>query len=291
MFGYVNICKNELKIKDYTLFRAHYCGLCKAIGKQCSNTARLGLSYDMTFLALVLSALDGDELCIKQKRCCMHPFHRHAEVHNNRAVDYAADMSAILTYLKFADDLCDEHSIKSFFGMCAYKSAVRKAKSRYSDEYDKILLYLNELSHLEKANSGNIDEVADCFANILKVLFTPPFISNDSERRILEQLGYNTGRWIYIIDAFNDIEKDVKKKSYNPFVAKYVLTADNIAQKRGEIICDISLPMDYTLSRIAAAYELLSVRRSDDILKNIIYIGLKEKQDSILNKEITDESI
>lgn len=293
MFGYVNICKDELKIKEYNLFRAHYCGLCKAIGKRGSEIARLGLSYDMTFLALVLSAVDKEKVCIFQKRCAAHILHKHGEIHNSRAIDYAADMSVILAYLKLYDDWQDDRSIKALFGMAAYYTAVRKVKRRYKNIYDDILNLLRKLTALEKENCSDIDMTADCFANILKILFTPDFIEDENTRRTLEWLGYNTGRWIYIIDAYNDIEKDVKKKNYNPFVIKYNINEENCTEVKKDIAEKIQMSMDYTLASVASAYELLTVYRNDDILRNIIYIGLKSKQDYIMGKtkEEINESI
>lgn len=291
MFGYVNIFKDELKIKDYTLFRAFYCGLCKAIGRQGSHIARLGLSYDMTFLALVLAGIDENELCTVPKRCMAHPTVKHSEIVNNRAVDYSADMSVLLAYLKLYDDWLDEHSIKALLGMFFYKSAVRKAKKRYSAEYDKILDLLKKLSEFEKENSGNIDEVADCFAKILALLFTPSFIIDENVRRTLEWLGYNIGRWIYIIDAFNDIKNDIKKKNYNTFIARYGINSENFDKIIPKISADTSFTLDIALSEIANAYELLKIYHNDDILRNIIYIGLREKQDFIIKKENGNESV
>lgn len=284
MFGYVNICKDELRIKDYNLFRAHYCGLCKAIGKQGSDIARMGLSYDMTFLALVLSAVDDNEISVRKSRCVAHPLHKHAEIYENRAIDYTANMSVLLAYLKLYDDWQDERSIKALFGMLLYKTAVRKAKKRYKKEYDAILSCLKELSRLEKEKCSEPDMTADCFANILKVLFTPDFIENENDRRTLEWLGYNIGRWIYIIDAFADIEKDVKSGSYNPLVLKYNINIENVSEKIKEISEEMTFSMDYTLSSIASGYELLKIHRNDEILRNIIYIGLKNKQDFVMKR-------
>lgn len=291
MFGYVNIFKDELKIKDYTLFRAFYCGLCKSIGRRGSHIARLGLSYDMTFLALVLAGIDEEELCTAPKRCMVHLHRKHAEITDNRAVDYSADMSVMLAYLKLYDDWLDEHSIKALLGMLFYKGAVRKVKKRYSGEYEKILDLLKKLSEFEKAKSGNIDEVADCFAKILGLLFTPSFVTDENTRRTLEWLGYNIGRWIYIVDAFNDIKKDIKKKSYNPFVVQYGINEENACEIIGKIAADTSFSLDIALSEAANSYELLKIYHNDSILRNIIYIGLREKQDLIIKKENENESV
>lgn len=284
MFGYVNICKDELKIKDFRLFKSHYCGLCKAIAERGSNIARLGLSYDMTFLALVLCGIDNNDIRIRKSRCIAHMHRKHDEIYENKALDYTADMSIILTYLKFYDDLHDDKTIKALTAVCMYKSAVRKAKKHHENEYGEILALLKKLSVLEKKHCDNIDFTADCFADILKIIFAPPFITDESTRRTLQWLGYNIGRWIYIVDAFADIEKDIKTGSYNTFVLKYGLNKKNVCEKLKIIAEEIQPSLDYTLSNAASAYELLKICRNKDILENIIYIGLKQKQDFVLNR-------
>ncbi len=287
MFGYVNVYKDELKVCEYNQFQAYYCGLCKAIGKLCSQTARLGLSYDMTFLAILLSAVENTEIKTEAKPCAAHPLVKRKNVINDRAVDYAADMSVLLAYLKFYDDWQDEKSLKALGMMLLYRRAVRRAKKRNRAEYEKIRVLLNELSVLEKHNSKELDAAADCFAQILSVLFTPDFISVDAERRVLAWLGYNTGRWIYIIDAFADLEEDEKHHSYNPLIARGYTDRTTLSR-------ELEVTMTYTLHNIAASYELLKVYKNDEILRNILYLGLKMKQDAILskyNKEETDESV
>lgn len=279
MFGYVRICKDELKIKDYNIFRAYYCGLCRSIGKR-NQTARLALSYDMTFLAVLLSAVNDDKITFRQKRCFAYPFKKRPSVIDDVAVEYSADMSILLDYLKLKDDVDDDKSIKAFIGMLFFSMSVKKLKRKYPRQSDAIISQLNRLSQLEKQRSDSIDETADCFAKILSVLFTPDFISDTTTRRTLEWLGYNIGRWIYIIDAAADFEKDLKTNSYNPF------GKENIDKENLEIT------LTYTLANAASSYELLDIKKNDDILRNIIYIGLKNMQDHILTgKENTNESL
>lgn len=287
MFGYVNVYKDELKICEYNQFRAYYCGLCKAIGRLCSQPARLGLSYDMTFLAILLSSLNPDCIETEKKQCIAHPFTKRLDVIGDAAIDYAAYMSVLLAYLKFFDDWQDERSPKALGLMALHWRAVRRAKKRYINEYKKIQNLLARLSRLEKENSTELDAAADCFAEILSVLFTPEFTQNEDQKRILSWLGYNTGRWIYIIDAFADLEEDEKRGSYNPLVARGYTGKKALAQ-------EMEVTLTYTLHNIAASYELLKVYKNDEILRNILYLGLKTKQDAVLNKfikEETDESV
>lgn len=279
MFGYVRICKDELKIKDYNTFRAYYCGLCRSIGKR-NQAARLALSYEMTFLAILLSAVGDDKITLRQKRCIAHPFRKRPSVTDDDAVEYSADMSILLDYLKLKDDVDDDKSVKAFVGMLFFSISVKKLKRKYPRQTAEIISQLNRLSLLEKNNSNSIDETADCFAKILSVLFTPDFISDTPTRRTLEWLGYNIGRWIYIIDAAADFEDDLKKGSYNPF-GKKCIDKENL-----------EITLTYTLANAASAYELLDIKKNDDILRNIIYIGLKNMQDHVLKgKENTNESL
>lgn len=272
MFGYVNIYKDELKIKDYNVFRAYYCGLCRSVGKR-SHAARLALSYDMTFLALLLSALSDEPPQTKLMRCVAHPFHRRASVVCDRAVEYAADMSVLLDYLKLADDARDDKSIKAYIGMLFLWRGAKRTAAKYPRESEKIKEQLARLSSLEDVRCKSIDETADCFAKILETLFVPEFIKDENTRRTLSWLGYNIGRWIYIIDAYADYEKDLKTKSYNPFICADV----NISEEK-ELLEN---SLTYTLASAASSFELLDIKKNGAVLENIIYIGLKNKQDSI----------
>lgn len=281
MFGYVRIYKDELKCKDFELFRSYYCGLCRALGKNCSQSSRLGLSYDLTFLAIVLSALNEDEETFLQKPCIAHPFHKRRSVNQTKVLEYSANMSVILGYLKLCDDFLDDKSIKAFFGKLVYYSAFRKSKKLYKKEYDSLKEQMIRLSRLEKENSPSIDETADCFAKMLEILFTPEFL--DCDKRALAWLGYNIGRWIYIIDAYSDMDKDFKKKSYNPFLTE-VKSEAGLFLKKEEVKEQLLNTLTFTLENAASAYELLTVYKNDEIIRNVLYLGLKITQEQILNK-------
>ena len=281
MFGYVTVCREAMRVEDYELFQAYYCGLCKATGRCASNIARMGLSYDITFLALVVASVLREDDKMKHGVCIAHPFKKRDSVCENAAVDYAACMGVMLTYLKFKDDMNDDKSIKAASLAAMFHHGVKKARTQYGYQYDKITECLDNLSRLEKENCSDIDLCADCFAKILETLFTPDFISDDSVRRILAWMGYNTGRWIYVIDAYNDIEKDLKKKSYNPFLAAEY---DDFDEYRLKLKEQLSISLTFTLENIASAFELLEVYKNRSVIEHIIYHGLKAKQSVILGE-------
>lgn len=282
MFGYVTVCKDTLSEQGYKNFKAYYCGLCRATGKQCSQSSRMGLSYDITFLAIVLSSADKSETEMQDRKCFLHPMRENICAENDRAVDYAADMGVILSYLKLLDDWHDERSIKALFGLLFFRGGIRKAKKRYPKIYDGIWECLDNLSRLEKDGCAEIDETADCFAKILEILFTPDFIEDENTKRVLAWLGYNIGRWIYIIDAYNDIAKDMKKKSYNTFLMKY--RGKPLEEIKKELAEKLDISMTFTLENAASAYNLLTVYKNKEVLDNIIYTALKQKQNYILGE-------
>ena len=269
MFGYVTFYRDELKIKDYDKFRAYYCGLCKQMGKSFNQLVRLGLSYDFTFLALLLDSLDCGETSFENQGCFKHMGKKRATVVENEAVSYAADMSIIFMYFKLLDDVRDDFSLVSAIAMIPYWFAQLKIKSKYGGIIGAIRGNLKELSRLEREECGNIDEIAHTFAGIMEKLF-------DCGGEDLKRLGYNLGRFIYIADAADDYEKDLKRKKYNPFKFAYSgKSPDEIREIAGR-------SMMMTLAMASENYEKLDVRKNKDLLDNIIYMGLRQKMDAIV---------
>lgn len=285
MFGYVTVGNNQMTEEEYSVFSSYYCGVCKATGKLASQISRLGLSYDITFLAMVLSSLseDGETLC---KRCIIHPRKkRRCQVLDN-AVDFAASAGVILSYLKLKDDWADDRSIKALFGMAMFYRGAKRVKRILKREYPIIDEQLKILSKYEKAGSPSIDDTSEAFGKILECLFTPEFVTDTNQKRILAWFGLNLGKWIFMIDAVNDLEKDIKSGSYNPFINAGYTDFKTCAE-------DTKLSLTLTLDGIATAFELLNVKRNRDIIAKIVYISLKEKQNTILsgNRKDSNESL
>lgn len=288
MFGYIKPCRGQIGEKNFAVFNAYYCGLCKAMGKCCSQASRLGLNYDVTFLALVLSSASDDKYEEHSERCIIHPFSKKVCVKDDAAVDYSAYMGVMLSYLKFADDWHDEKSLKALLCMAFFKAGVHKAKKKYGEEYLYIKERLNELSKLENEKSGDIDKCADCFAKILKRLFAPDFIKDENTRRALEWMGYNIGRWIFVLDALDDIKNDFRTGSYNPFLKDF--DGGNIelycCQKAKELETTLTL----TLENAASGFDLLELYKNNETIGKIIYDSLRIKQAQILKKYIGENN-
>lgn len=268
MFGLINVYKNELKIKDYELFKSYYCGLCKSLGKHYNQFVRLGLSYDMTFLAILADSLSEEAPCISVEGCVKH-IGKH-KICKNEAIEFSADMSILLTYHKLTDDICDEKSIKSFLARIPYYRAFRKVSAKHPKVSDSIKKSLLKLSELERSKCSNIDEVADPFATLTASMFSS---WNDS----LSDIGYNIGRFIYIADAYSDIEYDYNKNQYNPYLCKYGIEYINSEEVKKSAMASLNM----TLHAISDSYVSLNIKKNKDLLENIIYMGLRNVYDTI----------
>ena len=266
MFGYVNVLQDELKIKDYKVFKAYYCGLCKQQGKLCGNVTRLGLTYDFAVLAIILDSIAETGCEIAPGRCMLHPFQKRAVAGKCDALTYCAYMSVALSYYKMKDDVRDGGFSKAIPVMPFFGHASQKIEKIYFEKVEKIKKHLDNITELEKNGCKSIDLPAYEFGKLMAELF-----DKDNDNIVLNQLGYNIGRWIYIIDAIDDFEKDTKKGRYNPFETK-------------EDIKNSLNSLWYNMSEIAAAYELLDMKRNKDIVDNVVYLGIKSKTNTIIER-------
>lgn len=282
MFGYVTVLKDELKFKDYAAYRAIYCGVCTACGRKLSQSAKLGLSYDAAFAALVLMSVTGEEIKIEKRRCLANPFKKRQYL-VSKSIDYAASVWALLAYFNFYDDWRDNKSLKALVGMALFYRAKRKVSDEFPNLSEKIGCKIRKLSELENNNCTDIDLPAAVSGEMLALCLSPSYIDDENIRQ-LREIGKNLGRWIYLMDAVDDFEKDKKLGNYNPLVLNFA-DSEEAADKSYE-------HMTFTLSQLALSYELLDIKANKPILDNIIYYGLSSRQYEIFKrKEKTNESI
>ena len=274
MLGYVTIAKSELKIREYDVYQAYYCGICKAIGRRCGQLPRLNLSYDSVFLAMVLAGLEDTADEIEMQHCIVHPIKKKPVVLNQRAVNYAADVMVILAYHKFLDDWKDEKSAMGLAGKTALAGAYKRLSKQYPEICQQVEAGLASLSKLEGEKSGSLDLTAGAFAEVMAPLFAgyPGAASDGAKRRILDQLGRALGRWIYIIDALDDYAKDLEKGSYNPLVYR---------KNKLEGVEDL---LYHNLADVMNAHDLLDIKKNKEIIENIIFMGLRLRTDGILKE-------
>lgn len=296
MFGYVTPLKAEMKIKDFARFKCYYCGLCCHIKKDFGNLPRLSLNYDMTFLGLLLDALNSDELEIGHHRCSLHPTEKKIIITNNKALAYAATMNISLSYYKLLDDVYDDKNLKSKFLSTLLSPYIRKFSVQILEINNKIKLCLDKLSTLENDKSFiYIDEISDPFSDLVGIILRdyPYELLNDSAelRTILYNLGYSIGKWIYLIDALDDLKSDMEKGKFNPI--NFLYNKDSLPYD--EFIKSVKPKIEFTILNCGYSckenLDKLNLNRNSDILYNIIELGLMDKYVNIIrHPESTNET-
>ena len=284
MFGYIRPYKPELKMKEFEQFKACYCALCHSLTENYGKFSSLFLSYDFVYLAMLLWQ-ENENPEYTSERCLASPLCKKLCCKRNKALDIAAGCSVILTYWKLKDSAEDEKFFKaSFSGICAalFKRVYRKAANRFPEFDRKVRENLSELSDLEKLGSTSIDKTADKFALILAA--ASDFCS-DSKKRILYQLLYHTGRWIYISDAVNDLAEDMDAKRYNPVAARFSLGKPILEPDYTEWL---KTTLIHSVNDISAAFALLAPGPWSGILMNIIYLGMPDTTDKVFTGELKD---
>lgn len=268
MFGYVNILKPELKVKDFYRYKAYYCGLCHILKERYGTLGQMTLTYDLTFLVIFLTSLYEIKPIKEEHRCLVHPAKKHDMLMNEITV-YAADMNIALTYHHLKDDWADEKNVLGFAGMKMLKNKYHKIEKKYPRQCKTIEASLHKLQKFEQENSTNLDEVAGCFGDLMAGMF---LYQEDRWKDTLERFGFYLGKYIYLMDAYEDLEKDIKHHSYNPL--KH-LSHDSDYEKKMESILTIML------ADAAREYELLPCVVENAILSNILYAGIWSKYDKL----------
>ena len=260
MFGFVTASYKELTKAQYDRYGGVYCGICRQIRDRASQTARLGLSYDMAFLALLLMSLYEPEETSGPLHCAAHPFRKRDWV-DNEFVRYAADMNVALAYYKAMDDWNDDRKPAAKVLMGVFGKTMPELERQYPRQCGAIHKCIEELSALEKANCPNPDGVANTFGRLMGELLV---YKEDLWAPILRDLGHHLGRFVYLADAAVDYRADKKKQKYNPY----------LAMGSGE---DWDRWEDYlvqAMGRCTFEFEKLPLVQDKALLDNILYSGV-----------------
>lgn len=261
MFGYVVMNKPEIKFKDFDLYRSFYCGLCRELKDRYGISGQISLTYDMTFVVILLSALYEPPTRKGTTRCIIHPV-RKQPFRRNAVTGYAADMNVLLTYHKCRDDWEDEKKAMALGYSKVLQGKVRKLDKKYPEKSRRIQELLKELSEIEKAGEHDIDKMSGCFGRIMEEIFA---WKQDVWENSLRRMGFFLGKFIYLLDAYDDVEEDVKNKDYNPFAEKYTMEGFE-----GEVRQILMMMMAETCRE----FEKLPIIKYGDILRNILYSGV-----------------
>jgi hypothetical protein len=273
MFGYIRPLECELKVREQAEYRAHYCGVCKAIGRRYGQPERLALSYECAFLAAFLTALTGGAgysrgncapRCYRGKRPIANP---------SPAGAYAADVNVLLAWYQKADDALDEKRVSTAAVRAALRRAYRKAARRHPELDAKLSASMDYLHEIENKKIASTDEPSDAFGRFLSaVILHAPGVP-ETEEQACGWMFYNLGKWVYLADAWDDRAKDEKRGNYNPFLLN------------GMSAGDAEFLMNITLSETQKAFDLLTFTEPGGLIENVVRLGLSSTQRRVLGQE------
>ncbi len=274
MFGYVNTNKLELKMKDFYKYKAYYCGLCRTLKQNYGRLGQMTLTYDMTFLILLLTSLYESDTVNEKHRCLSHPVKNQDNL-INEITEFAAAMNIALSYHHFQDDWQDEKKIGGLAGASLVKRDYLKIEKQYPDQCAAIESALGRLKAYEKQGETDLDLVSGCFGELMGALFV---FKADQWVDTLRETGFYLGKFIFIMDAYDDLKQDLRKNSYNPLKERF-----NSATYEDDIRNILTMMM----ASCTAAFERLPCVQEMDILRNILYEGVWMRYDKIQmdNKE------
>lgn len=258
MFGFVMADMKELSKEQRLRYNSVYCGICRRIRVQSSNAARMGLSFDMAFLALLHMSLYEPEEQSGKRACKLHPIRPRPWV-DNTYISYCADMNVALSYYKALDDYNDEGKSKKALDI--FGKSMDDISERYPRQCHAIEKCIRELAILEKSQCGNPDEPAGCFGRLMAELFV---YREDHWADTLRDMGMALGRFIYLADAVIDYRSDSKKGGYNPWLAM------GGGYDRDKFEQYLVLAM----ARCTDCFEKLPLVQDKGILDNILYSGI-----------------
>lgn len=302
MLGYVRIYKPDMKVREYELYCGYYCGICKYIGKEYGQFPRMALSYDAAFLAVLLDSVIADPDRPSREHCIVHHINKRTVV-RNESIAFAGDLMLILAWFKLLDDAHDDGKTSAKAAALLLRPIYRKLEKKYPDFCKGIATHLSELSALEETHCASLDAAAEAFAKIMEVIFRE---GASCLHETFAEIGYHLGKWIYLIDALDDIEENIENKTYNPLLYRFDYRgmvsgsserADETADEfRSRIRDRASFNLFHYLAIISEKIESLDIKKNKGIIENVVYFGMNNKTREILEhketkKENPNESI
>lgn len=281
MFGYVIPDKLNMFMKDYYGYRGFYCGLCKSIGRRCSQLMRIGTTYDMTFLNVLAHAILDVELPMKMETCALNRVQKKMIGQDDEITRKVVDISTVLAHYKCVDDANDDKSLsKRLADKLVIKRHYKRAKKLYPDLDAFIAQKYAQLAQLESERCSSPDRVAHPFAQILEKI--GQVVLEDKYSAPVKNMMYNVGKWIYICDAIDDVDEDFKKKGYNVFLQGYGYKDKRSFLEDKKDVLEFVLMSAY--NSILDDFDKIKVKKYEGILTNVIWYGMLNNTKELLRR-------
>ena len=279
MFGYLDIDKTTLEDGQRGLWQSFMCGLCFSTKELYGNFPRMFITNDVNFFNVLFHSILGVEVELNQSRCFSHPFKKRTVLQETELTRKLSTANVLLTYWNVYDDTVDGGSIGKVTALKALSRTYNKAKKDFPALDDMLAKRYGELRAMENSGVDGIDRIAHAFSQLTEDFAT--LILGENATDHAKTLCYNLGKWIYLIDALDDAEKDLRRKQYNPFVTHYgAKSFDELKFNCDELQFEIYA----VLNRVASAYNDMNLQKYTCLLDNVIYKSIRNKTNDILHK-------
>lgn len=268
MFGYVVVNKGDLKFREFDTYHSYYCGLCRSLKERYGFKGQLSLSYDMTFLVILLTGLYEPEIREKRTKCVVHPFGKQL-TRRNEFTDYGADMNVLFTCYKCRDDWEDEKKLLKLAYGKLMKGSFKGIGRKYGEKVKRIDSLMRRITREEQSGTEDIDRMAGLFGEVVGEIFA---VRSDEWEDNLRNLGNYLGKYIYILDAYEDIEGDLKSNRYNPLKDRY---------EHPDFDEEIRAILTMMMTECCREFEKLPILDNVEILRNILYSGIWYRYEAV----------
>lgn len=296
MLGYVRPFKPELKINEFDTYKGVYCGLCKELGRSYGQLSRMTLSYDFAFLAILSLGVRENGGSFARQNCIAHPFKKRPCLCANADLSFVTACAVGMLYYKWMDNIADS----GFFKRLVYrvtgrpvKRAYRKVVKNYPVLHDILSETVARQQELEATPGCTVDRAAESSARALALIFEE-LSDDEKQKKVLHRFGFLLGRWIYLVDAIDDLDDDRKTGSFNPLLNWMKAEAAGADEPEQELKKYAEGLINVTHGEMTLAYELVELHRYKTILDNILYLGLPSVKNQVLSdgrKKRNDRSL
>ena len=273
MFGYILPDKPNLYMKDYALYRAFYCGLCHQIGRCQGQCMRLAVNYDVTFLTILLHGLKEEELPFGKKACVLNPFKKKVVVLETEMLRKTAYLNALLIDFKCRDDRADGKKGTARLVGGLIKGKVKKARKMLPQVGEILDRAYREQCDVEAAGPAEWRIAADPFGEAVKAIIRD--LSGEAYIGELGMIGYHLGQYVYLLDAIDDYDRDIKKKTYNPLFLRYgCANKAALLKEHGEVLAQDAREI---IAMVKENYQRIPIFSTEGIVTNTLWMGLNAR--------------
>lgn len=285
MIGYIKAFKPEMTFREFETYKAVYCSLCKTLGRKYGVLSRLMLSYDFTFLSIIYMSLSGERAEYETRKCVCNPLKKCSFcVSGETERDFAAAVTVMLCEYKIRDNIEDEGFFKALPFRVIYpyfKKRRKKAAALYPTLAGAVDEYKLSQREVQEHFSGSVDAAAEPSAVAIGKIFEM-CSAEPSLKRVLYRFGYCLGKWIYLLDAGEDLKEDIEKRRFNPLISKFA-EAESRGKSEKEFAAEYITPnLKICEVECQKAFELLGTEKYRTIIQNILYLGLANTRQNVL---------